>query len=174
MVSSDLPAKTASHDEPLLLVCDGDYWLLSSAGETISLRDTKGLHYLRRLLQNPNQEFSSFDLELGAVAGLERPTFEITDSLTVSGPGHSGEMLDRTAISEYRRRQRELQEELEELKGRADIERATRIEYEIDFLSRELTRALGIGGRARSAGSAAERARLNVTPRNQDCDRQNF
>jgi hypothetical protein len=43
------------------------------------------------------------------------------------------------------------------------VEAATGLEDEIDFLTRELSRAVGLGNRERRAGSAAERARLNVT-----------
>ena len=38
-----------------------------------------------------------------------------------------------------------------------------RLEHEIETLGQELERAFGLGGRARRAGSAAERARLDVT-----------
>jgi hypothetical protein len=41
--------------------------------------------------------------------------------------------------------------------------RAERAQKEIDFLTQELTRALGFGARTRRAGSHAERARVNVT-----------
>jgi hypothetical protein len=34
---------------------------------------------------------------------------------------------------------------------------------ELEFITRELSRAMGLGGRSRKAGSIAERARLNVS-----------
>ena len=68
-------------------------------------------------------------------------------------------MLDQHA----RRRLRELREELEELRGRGDLEGGEKIEAEIDFIERKLIRAVGLGGRDRRAGSAAVRARLSVT-----------
>ena len=42
-------------------------------------------------------------------------------------------------------------------------ERVASAEAELDFLLREVSRAVGLGGRIRRAGAAAERARLNVT-----------
>lgn len=39
----------------------------------------------------------------------------------------------------------------------------TTAQAEIDFLTQELAHAVGLGGRARKAGSPAERARVNVT-----------
>ena len=50
-------------------------------------------------------------------------------------------------------------------------ERAARAEAareEIEFISRELSRAFGLGGRARATGSDAERARVNVRRRLKD------
>ena len=42
-------------------------------------------------------------------------------------------------------------------------DRAGALREELDFIARELSHGLGLGGRARRAGSAAERARINVT-----------
>ena len=44
-----------------------------------------------------------------------------------------------------------------------DTGRATKNREEIEFLTEELARATGLGGRDRKAASAAERARANVT-----------
>jgi hypothetical protein len=44
-----------------------------------------------------------------------------------------------------------------------DPERAERLREELGFLTTELSRAVGLGGRARHAGSTAERARVNAT-----------
>src|SRR5262249_57971922 len=51
----------------------------------------------------------------------------------------------------------------EEARRFNDPERAARAEQEIEFLSDELARAVGLGGRSRTAASAAERARVNVS-----------
>ena len=78
-------------------------------------------------------------------------------------PSDLGAMLDTRAKQDYRRRLDELREELEDLRERGAYERAEKVESEIEFIKRELARALGLGGRDRHAGSAAERARINVT-----------
>ena len=72
-------------------------------------------------------------------------------------------MIDERAKTAYRRRLAELRRELEESEAWADLERAARIRAEIDVLTAELARAVGLGGRVRRAGSPAERARVNVT-----------
>ncbi|MGH7934465.1 MAG: hypothetical protein ACREQN_15070 [Candidatus Binataceae bacterium] len=77
--------------------------------------------------------------------------------------GGAGEMLDVQAKREYKRRLLELREELEDLRERGERQSADKVAAEVDFLAREIRRAVGLGGRDRRAGSAAERARLNVT-----------
>ncbi len=46
-----------------------------------------------------------------------------------------------------------------------DPGRAERLQQEIEFLTQELSSAFGLGGRARRAGSSAERARKAVSSR---------
>ena len=147
----------------------GEIWTLSLDGPPIALKDIKGLRYIQQLLQQPGQEFHVIDILREPASPDALPdradTASVLASATVSvgGLGDSGEMLDARAKDEYRRRLRELREELEEHRARGNYERAEALENEIDFISREISRAVGLGRRDRRAGSAAERARLNVT-----------
>jgi hypothetical protein len=81
----------------------------------------------------------------------------------VTSLGDAGEMLDEQAKAAYRRRLSELREELEEAKEQGRLERAGQAEEEIDALTKELSRAVGLGGRNRRAASASERARQSIT-----------
>jgi hypothetical protein len=72
-------------------------------------------------------------------------------------------MLDEQAKVAYRRRLSELREELDEAKELGKVERAEQAEEEIDALTRELSRAVGLGGRNRRAVSASERARQSIS-----------
>src|SRR5262249_24990745 len=67
------------------------------------------------------------------------------------------------AKATYKRRTAELREQLEDARERNQLELIERLEGEIEDLGRELSRAVGMGGRDRRAASAAERARINVT-----------
>jgi tetratricopeptide (TPR) repeat protein len=155
-------------DRVAVLVPNGENWEVGYAGRTISLKASKGLAYIYRLLQHPNQEFHALDLLSGPGTNFvpESATSETssTDStLTIGRLGDAGEMLDRKAKQDYKRRLSELNEELEDQRERGNSARAAEIESETAFLIREISRAVGLGGRDRRAGSAAERARLNVT-----------
>jgi IPP transferase len=77
--------------------------------------------------------------------------------------GDAGALLDDAAKASYRRRLDDLREDLDEAERFHDVERAARLREELDFISAELARAVGLGGRDRRAGNAAERARVNVT-----------
>src|SRR5262249_48741053 len=113
------------------------------------------LHVLS-LASNPGSspdELAEPDAE-GKVAQLD---------LTVGRMGDAGEMLDAQAKAAYKRRTAELREQLDEARELNQLERVDRVEEEIETLGRELSRAVGLGGRDRRAASAAERARINIT-----------
>jgi hypothetical protein len=126
-------------------------WSVGPAGEARMLPDMKGLHYLRALLQRPDAEITALEMS-ALVAG---------HGTAVTEPD-AGERLDRQALTAYRNRLREIDEELDEAKSWNDPARAERIETEREALLRELAGATGLGGRARSMGGTAERARVAV------------
>ena len=72
-------------------------------------------------------------------------------------------MLDARAKNAYRRRLAEIEDDIEQARALGDTERAAQADAERDFLVRELSRAVGLGGRDRRAASASERARVAVT-----------
>ena len=132
-----------------------EFWIVSYGADSFQLKDTKGLAFLQTLLRHPGREFHVLDLSGGGeplVEGSGRPA-----------SGDAGELLDPSARAAYRRRLEDLREELEEAQRWSDLERAARAQQEIDFLTDELARAVGLGGRSRTAGSSAERARVNVS-----------
>jgi hypothetical protein len=90
-------------------------------------------------------------------------TQSTNSGLVFAAQGDAGEMLDARAKDAYRRRLAEIDEDIEEAQSLADSERQVQAETERDFLLRELSRAVGLGGRDRRAGSASERARASVT-----------
>ncbi|HVN89060.1 MAG TPA: AAA family ATPase [Candidatus Binataceae bacterium] len=130
-----------------------------------------GLGYICQLLQHPYREFRALDLLAGPAASvaISESSRELISPVDFERDqiqrkiGDAGPALDTQAKQEIRTRILELRSELQELRENDQFERGEKIEAEIDFLTRELARALGLGGRDRRAGSVAERARLNVT-----------
>jgi tetratricopeptide (TPR) repeat protein len=145
---------------------EGEIWTVTGA-ETVRLKDRKGLQYLATLLERPDVEVHAIDLVGGPIdaAARGRGAAATTGNgdLTVADGGDAGALLDDAAKAAYRQRLDELREDLDEAERFHDVERAARLREELDFISAELARAVGLGGRDRRAGNAAERARVNVT-----------
>ena len=153
---------------------EGEYWTLSFQGTTCRVKDTSGVQYLAHLLRHPRQEIHTLALASGS--GDPQPpslTSHSQSKLTanLAEPARSpqrrltdaGDVLDPQAKAAYKRRLEELQAELEEARTFNDSGRAARAQEEINFLTQELVRAVGLGGRSRKAASPSERARVNVT-----------
>ena len=139
-----------------VMALEGEYWTVTTPGHTFRLKDTLGLQYLARLIAEPGREIHVLDLVQGGPAGGEGYPVD---------PGDAGELLDDEARAEYRSRLAELREELAEAESFGDLGRAAKSRQEIDFLTAELGRAVGLGGRARRASSSTERARTAVQRR---------
>jgi hypothetical protein len=147
---------------------EGDAWRIGDGG-TFHLRHSKGLAYLAMLLRTPGREHHALDLVSAGAggAGTDRDGrssawLEDRDIHVTTGAIPAGG-LDDDARRAYRDRLRELDVELGAAESAADDIRADRARWEIDALTRELTAAYGLAGRARPEGSAAERARQSVT-----------
>ena len=156
---------------------EGEYWTISYDGHAFRMRDAKGLGYLARLLAHPRHEFHA------AALAVESPRTKSTGDNGTMGDtecavslrrlsmgqfrsrslGDAGEILDAKAKAAYRQRMKDLREELDQARRTGDEKRGVRLEDEIEMLSGELARALGLHGRDRRAASGAERARVNVT-----------
>jgi len=127
-------------------------WWVGREGELTGIREVKGLHYLRIMLQRPGADIAAIDLS-DAVAGHPGAG---------AVAGDMGEVLDKQALSAYRRRLAELDADLDEAQSWADTGRAAKLGAERDALLNELRAATGLGGRPRVSGSAHERARIAV------------
>ncbi len=169
------PTDTAAHvagrdgtDEPpapdlSVFRREGDYWSLEFEGRTVRVRDLKGMHYLARLLAHPGREFHALDLVAAESVGVARSESSLTAELPRTALGDAGEMLDARAKNAYRRRLAEIEDDIAQARALGDTERESQADAERDFLVRELSRAVGLGGRDRRAASASERARVGVT-----------
>ena len=142
----------------------GEYWTITYVGETVRLKDAKGLSYIAQLLRHPEQAFHAIDL-VNAIGGEhdESSSAQAAAEERRRNLGDAGEMLDTHAIAEYKRQLADLRDELAGAEGCHDLGRIAALRQEIEFLTREITRAVGLGGRSRRAGSHVERARVNVT-----------
>jgi predicted ATPase len=149
----------ADHDVPRLLRV-GDMWQASYRGHTAYLRDAKGLHDLATLIAQPGADLAALALAGGEVAdGARTP--------------HNEPVLDRTALTAYRRRLAELDDELATARSHADLALQQRATDERERLLAELRRVTRPDGSPRTLGNTtAERARKAVTARIRDAIRR--
>jgi hypothetical protein len=161
------PPARAARDEPAPTAAslrrEGDMWVFDYGGSAVRMRDSKGLRYLARLLESPGVEIHALELAGGGNGGAGDAAAAADAGLSADSGEGAGPLLDAEAKAAYRARLEDLRAELEEAESFNDPERAARAREEIEFVGRELAGAVGLGGRDRTTGSNAERARVNVT-----------
>jgi predicted ATPase len=147
--SSDAPLPEAADGTDAELRRDGELWRVRHHGDSVHLRDLKGLTDLAVLLARPGTDVHV--LELAGAGNHDRD---------------AGTLLDATARAAYRRRLTELDEDLAAAHTDHDIGRAQQLDAQRAALITELSRATGLAGRPRRLGaSTTERARKAVTAR---------
>ena len=143
------PSRSSAPDERVgVFRRAGEYWEVGFAGDIVTIRTSKGMGDIATLLAAAGREVHCLELIGGGV-----------------DEGGTGPVLDATARRAYEERVRDLQDELEDAEAANDLGRAERAREELDAVIDELAAGIGLGGRSRSAGSAAERARSTVTQR---------
>jgi tetratricopeptide (TPR) repeat protein len=139
------PRGSAQPSAAWTMIERGASWLVTIDGRGFLVPNLKGMSLLARLTASPHVEIHSLELVSGG---------EPEDT------GDAGEMLDDKARTSYRKRLAALADELEDAQSRGDVEGAERRRDEHEALLKELSRAVGLGGRVRRAGAATERARV--------------
>jgi hypothetical protein len=131
----------------------GGVWTVGRAGAEVAVREMKGFGYLRLLLRQPGVEISALDLSDWSAGH---------PGAGVAAETGSDELIDRQALAAYRGRLTAIDEELREAEEWHDPARVDRLRDERDALLAEIGAATGLGGRIRTSGGAAERARVAV------------
>ena len=148
-LADQTPTEVIPSQEPApSMVREGDVWRIQYRGRTIQLKQSKGLTDLSRLLAQADREIHVLDLVGAATDGQSALP-----------------AIDDEARRSYESRVRELQADIELAEDRHDIGQVERLQLELDAIVDELTGSLGLGGRTRTTGGDAERARSAVTRR---------
>lgn len=124
---------------------DGEVWTISYAGRDARVPHSKGVEHLAMLARSP---------------GLDIAAAQLAGTVVESD---LGAVLDHEAKVAYRRRIEALRQAVDDAVARGDERGAARAQDELDQLLEQLAGAVGLGGRDRRPGGAAERARVNVT-----------
>ncbi len=160
------PTTAAVEAADCIFRCVGDTRTVCFDGTTVLLHDLLGFRYLERLLAEPGREFHVLDLvavERGSLPTVRHGVVPGEDGLVASDGGHAGLHLDDQARAAYRRRLSEIDDDIDDATTMNDQARLALAIDDREYLIAELSRAVGLGGRARMAGATAERARTSVT-----------
>jgi tetratricopeptide (TPR) repeat protein len=125
----------------------GGYWTLAFEGQVCRLRDSKGLRYLAVLLRQPHHP-----VHVGELLRVTSP--DAAGAFAARHPDDAG------PIDACRERLRGCYEELEEAERFNDVGRAGAARAEIELVTDELTRRLGLESRA---DRRQELLRLRIT-----------
>jgi hypothetical protein len=126
-------------------------WQVGGGDRVATIKEMKGLSYLRLLLQHPGRDITA--PELSAIVAGGR-ALEVVDEALL--------LTDAQAVAAYRKRLADIEAELDDADDRGDERRSAELIGERDALIAELRRVTGLGGRARSTGGSDERARVAV------------
>jgi non-specific serine/threonine protein kinase len=118
----------------------------------------RGLHYLAVLLQDPGREFHIRELLAGLYKLPPAAAFRANGRVYASVPA-----LDARAKAEYKRRIKDLRQELNRAEQFNDPQRRSEIQSELQMIGDHFANAVGLGGKDRRASSETERARSAVT-----------
>jgi hypothetical protein len=122
-------------------------WLVGRATEETAIPARRGLEHLHLLLSHPGAEVPALRLAGGA------------ETVDQSG---LGEVIDPQALAAYRRRLAEIDTGLDAADASGDAGVGAKLTAEREALLAQVAAATGLGGRARTYGSSAERARVTV------------
>jgi hypothetical protein len=166
---STAPIPTASSEDSgahtsATFRCDGDTRTISFGEQAVLMRDLKGFRYIERLLADPGREFHVLDLVAIEGGSPSSPRTADSDYATATlGFGGGMAIIDDEARDAYRRRLADVDADIEEATSMNDLGRVELAQRDREYLIAELTAAVGLGGRSRTVGGTAERARTSVT-----------
>jgi hypothetical protein len=127
---------------------DGPIWHVEWHGRATTVRHSKGILDIARLVERPGQEMHARELIVPGGGPHDR--------------GGTGPVLDDTAKRAYKQRLQDLEEDIDDATVNSDDARIARLQHERELLVAEISRAYGLGDRPRTTGDPVERARKAV------------
>jgi hypothetical protein len=164
---------TESRTEENVFQNQGDFWKVVYQGEQLlPLKDSKGLHYLAILLQNPGKMFhvlhliqlvNDSDMKIRGIHDHLSEERLSQEGLSISFLGDAGKVIDSQALKEYRQKIRELKEEIEEAENNNDFHRSEALRRDKEFLEQHILALTDVRGHTRKMHDYVDRARKAVT-----------
>jgi 7-cyano-7-deazaguanine synthase in queuosine biosynthesis len=150
----------------------GSVWMLTYAGQTEHINQSRGLQYLVHLLRAPDKEIHCVTLALAVVGATPAAGDDVgrtvDPELLASAGMHLGDqtdddVIDAKALRAYRDHVQDLERQAEEAVEAGDRDRADAIREEVEHFIWFVKDARGLGGHARKFKNDAERTRQRVS-----------
>lgn len=157
-----VPPETVSTDPDTVVFSQvGNCRRIVWHGTETLITDLKGFRYLGQLVGRCDQEMHVLDL---VSTGHEPAAVSPGDGNGLRTGFQPGlPLLDNAARDAYRRRLRDVDEDIADAEAAHDLGRLEQAEHDREHLVAELSRAFGLGERLRRVGGDVERARSSVT-----------
>ncbi|MDC6364557.1 MULTISPECIES: tetratricopeptide repeat protein [Flavobacteriaceae] len=124
---------------------NGELWELSYLGEAVTIKDSKGLHDIAKLLIQPEKQVHCTEL-MGTVLDSEGTA-----------------LTDGKALEDYKKRIISLQVDISDAEEMGHSSKADELRGEYDTLIDYLSQITGMSNKTRKVGSSLEKARSAVT-----------
>lgn len=142
---SPAPARQSNSTTKGSFLDNGELWDLSYLNQSVTIKDSKGLHDIVKLLEKPEEQVHCAEL-MGIV-------------LETSGTS----MIDDRAMKAYKEKIRSLKINICDAEEMGFTQKADELKEEYDALMEHLSQVTGLDNKIRKTGSSIEKARAAVT-----------
>jgi hypothetical protein len=181
--TSILPeAESPEEDGRNVLLWDGERWNLTFQNKATLVHESVGLFYLSVLVGTPGKSIAAAELRKSYGIWQADPTSVLRRSAAVSSVVSSahredvdesgdslqaagsdlGDVLDSTALADYRSRIATLPSEIGELRSQGMLSQAAERERDLAELERTVERSLDLGGQPKKVSAAHKKDRAAV------------
>lgn len=144
-VKTQSPTKLQDKTIKGSIIDQGEVWELDYAGVQVTLKSSKGLHDIAKLLKHPENEIHC----------------ETLMGVAVEAEGTA--MVDEKAIKAYKTKLKSLQTDIADAEELGMVEKAEQFKDEYETLLKHIGKVTGLQGKIRTTGASHEKARAAVT-----------
>lgn len=145
---SNVPNSTKEKEQKAIFRQSGDFWELQYMGDTVRMKDSKGIQDIAKLLKKPETEIHAAEL-MGIILEDQSGVRTIDDKFK----------------QDIKERISSLQDQINEAEEMQQYDRLNSLREEYEKLIDHLSGSLGLAGKPREIGSSVEKARSAVTLR---------
>ncbi len=159
------PAEEPSKEAKNVFKKDGDFWQVAyQSNDTTTIKDSKGMSYIARLLEKPNEPIAALSLANPKSDTKLMIQGKAVENDTVSSDsGKPQEIIDEDTLQSCQKRIIDINNELADAEKNNDLAAQERLEAEKEQILSELNAVRNLKGESRSFTDNLVKARKAVT-----------